>query len=118
MEQDNDNVTRSYISAGGITWGWVQVVVPLYSGFWVCDSVTIKDRESAEEEGRKSAEKDYRKEEERKREEEERKHERRAQLAILLAVVNFSASLGQCLSQNFRSLCTCSKIISSRIVMN
>jgi hypothetical protein len=56
--------------------------------------------------------------EERKREKNERKGEkiyrrieRRTQLAILLAVLNFSASFRQFLSQNFRSLCTCSNYL-------
>jgi hypothetical protein len=74
-----------------------------------------------EEEWKREEEKRKRKEEERKRKEEERKRkmlERRTQLAILLAALNFSASLGQYLSQNFRSLCTCSSYLPSRVVMS
>jgi hypothetical protein len=82
----------------------------------------IENRRRREEEERRREEEERERVEEMKREEEERKKgkmcERRAQLAILLAVLSFSASVGQCLSQNFRSLCMCPEIISSRIVMN
>jgi flagellar biosynthesis GTPase FlhF len=103
-----------------------------------------EERRREEEERKREEAQRKREEEEKKREEEERKREeeemrrfekeerrrdeiikrkkiqieRRAQLAILLAVLNFSASLGQVLSQNFRCLCTYSRCLPSRVVMS